>query len=251
MNAQGIQPTLLPQTKDIWARDFMPIQVNTDKFIEYRYDPDYLQERKYRKLKTYQDITCDSIGLQTIKTDIRLDGGNVVKHKNTVILTNKIIHENEDQYLKKDLIKELHELFEVEKVVLIPWDMECPFGHSDGMLRFLDEKTVLISGFYRDADEEIRKKMLGNLKKASISWEWLCFDKRRDPAYTISYINFLQTQDVILVPQIEKRTDDHAVELLGGFYHDYKEKGRIVPVNVKDITRQGGALNCVTWTVRQ
>lgn len=42
-------------TKDIWARDYMPIQVSTEKFIEYRYDPDYLQgiEKGRRDLKTY------------------------------------------------------------------------------------------------------------------------------------------------------------------------------------------------------
>jgi len=30
----------LEGTKDIWARDYMPIQVSEKKFIEYRYDPD-------------------------------------------------------------------------------------------------------------------------------------------------------------------------------------------------------------------
>ena len=87
-----IEPKLLPKTKDIWARDYMPIQITENKFVEYRYDPDYLQgnsdEIETRELKTYPDIVCDSINLKTVKTDIILDGGNVVKHKNTDLKVN-------------------------------------------------------------------------------------------------------------------------------------------------------------------
>jgi len=33
----------LEGTKDIWCRDFMPIQIAKDKTIGYTYDPDYLK----------------------------------------------------------------------------------------------------------------------------------------------------------------------------------------------------------------
>ena len=75
----------LPETKDIWCRDYMPIQVSENKFIEYRYDPDYLQAKKYRKLKSYPDIISDSISLKTQKTDLIIDGGNIIKSKDCVI----------------------------------------------------------------------------------------------------------------------------------------------------------------------
>jgi len=67
----GLKPKLLSKTKDIWIRDFMPIQVNESKYIEYRYDPDYLQGdwKESRDLKTYPDIVCDCIKLQTEKSD--------------------------------------------------------------------------------------------------------------------------------------------------------------------------------------
>ena len=41
-----IEPQYLTGTKDVWARDYMPIQIMKDEFIEYRYDPDYLQGKK-------------------------------------------------------------------------------------------------------------------------------------------------------------------------------------------------------------
>jgi len=92
----GIQSELLNYTNDIWARDYMPIQVSENKFIEFRYDPDYLQGtvKEQRELKTYPDIVCEAHHIKTIKSGIILDGGNVVKYSNFVILTDKIFKEN-------------------------------------------------------------------------------------------------------------------------------------------------------------
>ena len=37
---------MLPGTKDIWVRDFMPIQKDVKSFIGYEYNPDYLKEEQ-------------------------------------------------------------------------------------------------------------------------------------------------------------------------------------------------------------
>ena len=114
LNKHKIDYSFLPETNDIWCRDYMPIQVNKNKFVEYRYDPDYLQAKKNRKLKTYPDLVCDKIGLQTIKTDLILDGGNVIKWRDKVILTDKVISENSAKYRKSELLSKLEGLFEVD-----------------------------------------------------------------------------------------------------------------------------------------
>ena len=129
----GAKFKFLPDTKDIWARDYMPIQINDNKYIEYRFDPDYLQgsTKGYRDLKTYPDIVCDTIKLQTKKSDLILDGGNFVKSNDCIILADKIVKENRILYTKTELIKKLQETFEVDKIVLIPWDKSEEYGHSD------------------------------------------------------------------------------------------------------------------------
>lgn len=245
---------ILPGTRDIWVRDFMPIQVALGKFIEYRYDPDYLQgnsdEKKTRELKTYSDIVCDSIGLKTIKTDIIIDGGNVVKSSNSIILTDKIVWENRRIYSEKQLIKKLHELFEVEKIVLIPWDYDCIFGHADGMLRFINEDTVLISGFYEKVDMELTGQILKSLKKVKLDWEWLrCSNKESEG--NIAYINFLQTNDLILIPMISRKEDNIAFEQLSKYYPNYAKNKRIEQVDMTEIVKFSGALNCITWTTKE
>ena len=242
----------LPATNDIWARDFMPIQISDNKFIEYRYDPDYLQGTIIgsRELKTYPDIVCDLMGLKTIKSDLILDGGNIVKSKNTIILTDKIIEENKYHYKKKQLLDKITETFEFDKVVLIPWDYECDYGHSDGMLRFINDNTVLISGFYEQADLDLKERMIKSLKKDKLNIEWLrCSKKEHDD--NIAYVNFLQTKDLILLPKLNKKTDDKALEQISSFYPDYSNNSRIVQIDMTEIFKFGGALNCITWTTKE
>lgn len=253
LQTYGAKIKFLPGTKDIWARDYMPIQICKDKFIEYRYDPDYLQgnseEIETRELKTYPDIVCDKIGLRTIKTDLIIDGGNIVKSGNAIILTDKVVWENERKYSEKQLIKKLHDLFEVDKVVLIPWDEECEYGHADGMLRFVSNEKVLISGFYEKADKELKKWILEALDKAKIDWDWLRISNK-EVEDNIAYINFLQTKDLILVPALNRpEEDEKAVEEISNHFPKYAD--RIDKVDMSEIARYGGALNCITWTIKE
>lgn len=251
----GIIPKFLPKTKDIWARDYMPIQVTEKRFIEYRYDPDYLQgssdEKKTRELKTYPDIVTDAIGLKTVKSDIIIDGGNVVKYKNKVILTDKILWENQNDYSASELEKTLQRLFKVKDVLFIPWDEDCEFGHSDGILRFINENTVLISGFYETVDLVLKKELLKVLELANLKWEWLrCSEKETEEH--IAYINFLQTKDLILLPRLNKKEEDkEALKIISKFYKNYADKERIFQIDMTEIVKFGGASNCISWTIKE
>ncbi len=242
-----IIPHLLPKTKDIWARDYMPIQVSQKKFIEYRYDPDYLQGKYkgYRDLKTYPDIVCDSLGLKTQKSDIILDGGNIVKSNNCVILTDKVVVENRLSYSKYELIEHLKRIFEVENIVLIPQDKKDKFGHSDGMVRFIDNETVLVNYYYKT--DSI---LLSRIKAAGLTPKFLEYKVKKKNKNNWAYINFLQTKDLILLPELGIDEDKEAFEQIEGYYSEYK--GRIFQININDeVIRLGGALNCISWTIKE
>lgn len=60
LDKHNVDYRFLPSTRDIWVRDYMPVQVSVNKFLEFRYDPDYLQgtDEERRELKTYPDIVC-------------------------------------------------------------------------------------------------------------------------------------------------------------------------------------------------
>jgi len=243
LSAVGVKFGLLPHTADIWCRDYMPVQISMDKFVEYRYDPDYLQgdASGYRSLKTYPDMVCDAIGLSTVKTDLIIDGGNVVKSRNCIVMTDKVVLENRLKYSKQKLIARLHDVFEVDKVVIIPADPDNEFGHTDGMLRFINDDTVLVSSFYRGDTE-----MLRQLNRSGLKAEFLDLGHKKLHKYEWAYVNFLQMRDVLLLPVFENGANEKALEQIQNWYPEYKCK--ILPVDCTSLLKHGGALNCVSWT---
>ncbi len=247
LDSFAISYYFLEKTKDIWARDYMPIQVTEDKFVEFRYDPDYLQgtQKERRELKTYPDIVCDAYNLKTLKTDIILDGGNVVKSKNCVILTDKIVIENRFWYKDKTkLVRKLEELFEVDHIVLIPWPKVEDYGHTDGMLRFVDDETVLIN------EVEKTPTLEKLLKDQGLNCEYLRYNTKKKNKNYWAYINFLQTKDLILLPKFNAEEDEQAFEQMTIFYPDYARDNRIAQVYMTEIVNEGGALNCISWTIK-
>ena len=63
-------------TNDIWMRDFMPVKSTDGKYIQFDYHPKYL--KKYSKLITDGSIVSKNLGIETVKTDVKLDGGNFI-----------------------------------------------------------------------------------------------------------------------------------------------------------------------------
>jgi agmatine deiminase len=90
----NVKCQLLPDTKDIWAVDFMPVQVTTDKFVQFVYRPDYLQSKRWIETISDGGKIAGSLGIQTQVSKIILDGGNIIKTSNKVILCDKILKEN-------------------------------------------------------------------------------------------------------------------------------------------------------------
>lgn len=93
-NKHKIQFSLLPETKDIWCIDYMPIQKQLDEFIQFKYEPDYLQKDQFISNQTSPNLVCESIGIESHKSVIKIDSGNLIKGKDWVILTDKIFSEN-------------------------------------------------------------------------------------------------------------------------------------------------------------
>jgi agmatine deiminase len=246
----GLSYKFLPNTKDIWARDYMPIQASENKFIEYRYDPDYLQSKKDRMLKTSPDLVCDALNLKTIKTDIILDGGNVIKSSDSIILTDKVLIENKDNYEEDELIGELTYLFEIDQVVLIPWDKKNDYlGHADGMVRFIDDSKVLLQGYFNFYPEKFNDKLYRALEENKIDWVKIDFNVESEDPRNWAYINFLQTKEIMIVPKFGIPEDNQALNTIKQVFPGYSDRNRIFQVDVTNLVKDGGALNCISWTI--
>src|SRR5579863_10097868 len=152
LNECNIQIHWLKNTKDIWAVDYMTIQISKEKFVQFRYNPDYLQLKKYQKTISDVDSICKVIPLTTQKSNLVVDGGNVIKAGNKVIMCDKVFAENK-KINEKDLIKQLKELFQIDKLFFVPWDTDDYTGHADGMVRFINDETVLINKYWGENPE--------------------------------------------------------------------------------------------------
>lgn len=241
---EGIETEYLPHSKSkkhVWARDYMPIQLEEGRFLKYVYRPDYLKNDK-DYIPNYTGM-IRKLGLNCKPTSLVIDGGNVVKWDDAVIMTDKVLKENPG-YDEYGLRFRLEELFETD-VVFIPWDRYEMFGHADGMVRFIDRRTVLLNN-YVDFDPELRTRLLERLKWEGYRVEELHYDKPRCSKNSWAYLNFLQVAGRIFVPGLGIAEDRLAVQQIQRFYPEHKVM--LVP-DCLELVRDGGALNCVTWTI--
>lgn len=242
---EGVDTDYLPHSKSkryVWARDYMPIQLQEDRFLKYIYNPDYLKGAP-DYIPPYLTMSRN-LKLNAKNAMVVLDGGNVVKFDDCVIMTDKVLKENGEN----DSISfrwKLEQLFEC-RVVFIPWDRYEMFGHADGMVRAIGNRYVLLNN-YIDFDRDLRKRLRECLMQSGFHVEELHYDMPRPSKYSWAYLNFLQTQERIFVPGLGLDEDGKAVEQLQQYYPHHKVV--LIP-GCEELVRDGGALNCASWNIR-
>ena len=241
MHRHNVEWSFLPHTSspfNIWARDYMPIQVSKEKFVRFNYNPDYLINSPEYKPNT--STILSGIGIQYINSDIIIDGGNVINCGDKVIMTDKIIREN-PHYRPNTLIDTLSQLMEAE-IVLIPEDKYDEYGHADGIVRYMGNYSLLLNN-YCDFDKMLRKKLMSALSPHFEIVE-LHYDAFTDKSW--AYLNFLHVGQHIFVPMLEDKLTRIAFEQIAEAYPECE----CHPIwECDNIIREGGALNCCTWNI--
>ena len=241
LEENGIPYGLLPNTKDLWARDYMPVYSN-GHYVSYVYNPDYLQNDKQYITDNIDDV-FDFANDSKVSTKLIIDGGNVIVCGDKIIMTDKVLKEN-PELTKEEVIEEIERTFSA-KLVLIPWDTYEEYGHADGMVRFVSDGHILLNQ-YKDIDPELRQKLLDALSPYFSKISELEYGKASS-TNSWAHINYLQVVKFILVPQLGIMTDKLAIEQISRVFPDSK----VIPVDVKGIVKNGGALNCVSWNYYQ
>ncbi len=250
LEQRGIPYGLITGTRDIWCRDYMPIQIAEDSFVQFKYDPKYLRHKKYRHTITNVDAVCEAIGIKPVKSKIRLDGGNVVISGSKVIMTDRIFSEN-PRYSKKRLLEELQELLRVERVIIIP---ECPgdmTGHADGLVRFAheagaDNHTVYVSDL-SSACPRYFPQLYSALTQAELTPILIPYEspKKYDGVdATGTYINYLRVGKFVFYPVFGSKADASAGKIFLKLFGSCA-----VPIRVGRLAKEGGVLNCISWNV--
>lgn len=183
----NIKYKLLNNTKDIWLRDFMPIKTKSGKYISFRYEPSYLANNPQLRTNFKTDIAPHFV-LPVTYSNINLDGGNVVfsPSKTKAVITDRVFSEN-PEYDKNTLLLELEKLLEAS-LIIIPSLKSDMTGHADGMVRFVNENTVVANAPLSPFGFETKvKKALQNHGIEVLDFPY--FDSNGDSAIGC-YLNF-------------------------------------------------------------
>lgn len=241
----GIAYRLLDGTHDIWLRDFMPVQIRGGSFVSFRYEPSYLENEPELRTNFKNDLSLQ-FSFPVTYSDINLDGGNVVfsPSKEKAIISDRILKENPN-YTQAELIKILEQQLKAQ-VILIPSlkkknDMT---GHADGMVRFVNENTVI--GNCVPSKNGLEQRIKSALQKYGIGViDFPYFSSSNDSAVGC-YLNFLETERHIFLPVFDNAMDDKAIAAAEEIFPK-----TIVPVNINEIAKEGGVLNCISWETKQ
>ncbi len=240
-----IDHRLLSHTNDIWCRDYMPIQTSEKRFVFYKYNPDYLQTKYYQRTITdvnrVGNIECLRQDGEVVDLDLVIDGGNVVRCDDKIVMTEKVFFENKNKS-RNEVQRLLEEAFECD-IIFLPWDRKEIFGHSDGIVHYIGDNRVLITN-YEDFDTVKVHQFLKKLEKY-VEVIPLSYSVRQIHKRSWAYINFLQIGKLVLVPQLGIPEDEQALQQIA----DAMPRCKVIGVPALEAVRKGGALNCISWNV--
>lgn len=267
LDEHGVFVDFIPSTRDVWARDYMPVQIADNKYIGYEYCPDYLYPN-YTSLITNQSRVCDEMEIDTVPTGLIIDGGNIVKTSKGIIMIDKVFREN-NHFSKIELINRLENTF-CSEIIFLPWDRSEYYGHADGVVREISTGKVLMTNYYRFSKKYARQ--FENILSLHFDVEVLDYDVEKPHRNNWCYINFLRVGNKIFLPQLtpmrrlvgeecniaNRKTeyvptgrivedDALAVEQFERLFSDCE----IILVSCPKIVDKGGALNCISWNVKE
>ena len=242
-----VKYSFLKATKDIWCRDYMPVQTPSGKLIQFTYNPSYLRGNKeWEDSRSDVKEVCRLNNIEALFSDINLDGGNVLICDGRAIISDRVFSENPDRD-KDEIVKELGQLLECE-IIIIPAENDDMTGHADGMVRFVNRNIIL--GNNLEAEYKYwRERMQKVIEKYNLKYINMPFFVPKDSKHPLSavgvYVNYLEVDNLIVLPVFGKEEDNQAITIIKEAF-----PGKAVEtIDYNDVAYEGGLLNCTTWII--
>ena len=244
----------LKGTKDIWIRDYMPIQLSDDKFLVYKYDPDYLKDSSKEYLTDSLSIYKSVLPEEKVKhVNMTLDGGNIVTCQFHRIMTDKVFQENGRQKYDPEFIQYITESLG-SGIIFLPWHCDKSdtpnadvYGHADGLVRWTGANRILMSN-HREFESEEAGVIRWRLETEGFEVTEMLFDvPNPNNDFNWAYINYLEVGNKIIVPTFGIPEDEQALRYIKAANPDSIVRG----FRTRDIARNGGALHCITWNIKK
>ncbi|MEK7991202.1 MAG: agmatine deiminase family protein, partial [Thiotrichaceae bacterium] len=225
---------------DIWIRDFSTVHPN--KMVNFNYDRPQQTDVQARFL----DFIAEN-KLQIERSNIKLDGGNIVDNAgDKMILTEKVLDRNPNLSYQQ-IMRKLKQLLDVTEIAMIPMD-EAYLGHADGMLMFIDEKTLLMNDYAQDKafKHSVLDELHAQLTNVDIhEIEGIGYGESHGNYASACgiYVNSIVTNHYIYMPTFDNSQKDKAALQKIQSLTDKT----VIPIDAKEVCFLGGNLRCLSW----
>ena len=246
---------------DIWIQDFAPIPVQLPsgriEFVKFIYNPRYLAD--VPEASSIDDSFGAGLGnrlsIPTVHIPLRIDGGSLVfTGEGIAIGTERIISDNRLEG-KRHIEDVLMHRLGIKQLIIVPEEPHDITGHIDGMVRFVDDRTVLIGSYpekYRAGHRygELLRELIGQ----ALGHEYMIVRVQNSMPSDESCeglmsavgnrLNFIQCGKTLFLPLYGSPEEDSFVESLNADLPSF----RIQTLNgCIPLARLGGVLHCVSW----
>ncbi|MBS56945.1 MAG: agmatine deiminase [Rickettsiales bacterium] len=248
-----------------WIRDNGPIFVfNKNNKIEGIHFQFNGWGKKYfpcNSVKQMPKLLLKKLGIKRRVSNLILEGGGVTfDGKGTMVTTEQmLLNKNRNpNYSKKDIEIEVKKLLGIEKVIWLKkglFEDKSTDGHVDCVAEYIGPGKILIQTIYnkQNPNYDILKDNLkiiqnetdamGN-KLEIIEMPYLPYfrNKYKNNIYTSPYTNYYIANGVVLVPEVDRRTDHKAYKIIEQVY----PQRDILPVSSYYQAIGGGGPGCIT-----
>jgi len=237
------------KNNDTWARDFGAISVKIDnkiKLLDFKFNGwglkypsnfDNLISRKiFNIYKSYNFV---------------LEGGSIDTNGEVLLTTTKcLLEENRNYPLTKEDIENFlkKELF-IKDIIWLNYGFlqgDDTDSHIDTLARFVNKDTIVYCKCYDKNDIHYNElnKMEKELKKTNFNLIPLPLPSpkiHKNERLPATYINFLITNEAIILPIYEDKNDKYVIDLFKNIFN--KE---IITINANTLIKQHGSIHCIT-----
>ena len=231
---------------DIWARDFTLL--NPLNPVQFQYTWASMTKQESAEVQGSFSKFANRYNLQRSKTRLLLDGGNLVdNYAGSVITTTRFMEDNDLSY--SEAKEALMDLLDAREVAILEPDEEV-LAHSDGMVMWVGENTLLVNDYsaYPDFRALVLDELSASFPFATIievpveygqnkAGEWEGFES----ACGVN-LNSVLTFENIYVPVFNMAHDQSAVDII----RENTTKN-VVTVNAEGVCPMGGSVRCLTW----
>lgn len=238
---------LIDELYDIRMRD--PTTVNPYRPTQFQYTRASMTKKQSKEVQNRFNDFADYYGIKRTKSNLILDWWNVVdNYTDKAITTTRFLEDNNVTY--EEAKEKLKHFLWVEEVAILEPDDEL-LAHSDGMVSWIGENTLLVND-YESTDPEFKELIMKELKESFPSttiieipvkfkknkpWEWEWFES----AYGVN-LNATYTKNAIYVPIFGMDHDKQALDIIR------KNTDKIVvPVDAQWVCAMGWSVRCLTW----